>query len=523
MYGRSSPAWSVALTLLCCGLPVLAAGGGEGERSSGAARECRLPAVAGAWYPDDARMLGVAVDQYLGSGKPGLEGKPIAIISPHAGYVYSGETAGKTYACLRGLKPARVVVIGVSHFEAPEAFWTDGVGSYRTPLGDVPVDQEALKKLAAAGIRSRGGHALREHSIEAQLPFLQRVLDGQWKLVPLLSGRATSTDITRTAKALTTILDDRTVVCVSSDFTHYGAAYGYVPFTGSDDEVGKKLSELDTGAADLIAAKDAEGFASYLAHTGATICGRDGIELLLNILPKWAVGRTVDYTTSGDRTRDFRMSVGYVGMVFSVEGREDDLWGTSNKGEDKMTEAQGLTDAEKKTLLSLARATLQAAASQAKRPDASGFALSEALNQKRGAFVTLTVKGQLRGCIGYVEPIKPLYQAVMDNAANAALEDPRFSPVTPAEVRDIRIEISAMSPLEKISDITRIEIGRHGIMLTRGFFRGLLLPQVATEYGWNREEFLTQTCRKAGLPSDAWKDAGTKIEIFSAEVFHEGE
>jgi len=186
-----------------------------------------------------------------------------------------------------------------------------------------------------------------------------------------------------------------------------------------------------------------------------------------------------------------------------------------------MGEGDLLTDSEKSTLLKLARASLEAAIYKGQEPDLAGFELTEALKEKRGAFVTLQEQGELRGCIGYVEARVPLWQAVMENAVNAAVHDPRFPTVTAAEVPKIKIEISAMSPLERTTDVSKIEVGKHGIMLSRGMYRGLLLPQVATEYGWNREEFLQHTCLKAGLPSDAWKDPATKIEIFSAEVFHE--
>jgi AmmeMemoRadiSam system protein A len=152
-------------------------------------------------------------------------------------------------------------------------------------------------------------------------------------------------------------------------------------------------------------------------------------------------------------------------------------------------------------------------------PDIPGH--SETLDLPCGAFVTLTEKGDLRGCIGYIEAALPLIETVRDVAPRSALEDPRFASVEPGEIGNLEIEISALSPLQLITDVNEIVVGKHGILMQQGYSKGLLLPQVATEYRWDLDTFLRQTARKAGLPPDAWKDPRTKIFIFSAEVFHE--
>lgn len=146
---------------------------------------------------------------------------------------------------------------------------------------------------------------------------------------------------------------------------------------------------------------------------------------------------------------------------------------------------------------------------------------SSALQEPVGAFVTLHKKGELRGCIGHLVAEGPLYETVKEMAVAAATQDYRFPPVSFEELQEIDIEISVLSPFREVKDVHEIEVGRHGLMMTRGGHRGLLLPQVATEYGWDRETFLAHTCFKAGLPPDAWKDPQTKIEIFSAQVFGE--
>jgi len=177
-----------------------------------------------------------------------------------------------------------------------------------------------------------------------------------------------------------------------------------------------------------------------------------------------------------------------------------------------------LNDAQKQKLLKIARQAIQAYLKEGKPLQVDEK--DPVLAQNMGAFVSLHKQGNLRGCIGYVEPIKPLIEAVRDVAIEAAFNDPRFQPLEENELDKIDIEISAMSPLQKITDINKIQVGVHGILIRKGFYSGLLLPQVATEYKWNKEEFLENTCHKAGLPGDAWKK-GAEIYIFSAEVFGE--
>jgi AmmeMemoRadiSam system protein A len=184
-----------------------------------------------------------------------------------------------------------------------------------------------------------------------------------------------------------------------------------------------------------------------------------------------------------------------------------------------------LTEEEKRTLLRLARATLEkwlAGQHCLTEDDLQGFSITPRLRQQAGVFVTLHKAGQLRGCIGYIEGQNTLHEDVIENAINAATRDPRFPPVTRDELPELDIEISVMTPLEEISSPEEIEIGTHGLIIEKGFYKGLLLPQVAPEWGWDCYEFLEQTCRKAGLPRDAWKK-GARVYRFSAQVFGERE
>ena len=183
----------------------------------------------------------------------------------------------------------------------------------------------------------------------------------------------------------------------------------------------------------------------------------------------------------------------------------------------KQEEKMGLTDQEKTTLLEIAKRAIVAKAGNREIPKLTMDL--PILKEKRGAFVTLKKRGHLRGCIGYIKAVKPLGETVQEMAVAAAFHDPRFPSVKSDEIRDLSFEISVLSPLQKIKNIDEIEVGKHGIYIVRGYNSGLLLPQVATEYGWDRDDFLKETCYKAGLPPRAWKDKETEIYIFSADYF----
>ncbi len=180
-----------------------------------------------------------------------------------------------------------------------------------------------------------------------------------------------------------------------------------------------------------------------------------------------------------------------------------------------------LSAGSQKLLLRLARESIAAAVSRTKLPKAQTD--EEELKCPSGVFVTLHDGTDLRGCIGYVEPVMPLIRATQEVAVKAALEDPRFDPVTSEELPRLSIEISVLSPLEPCTDVRAIEIGKHGLVIEAGFRRGLLLPQVATEYGWDREQFLSHTAQKAGLGPDAWKKSESRLFVFSVEKFSESD
>jgi AmmeMemoRadiSam system protein A len=176
-----------------------------------------------------------------------------------------------------------------------------------------------------------------------------------------------------------------------------------------------------------------------------------------------------------------------------------------------------LNETEKAELLQLARSTLESHFATGKIPECRNVCRN--LQARKGAFVSIHVEGRLRGCIGLLTPDRQLFKVVQSCVLSAALEDTRFLPVKAEEVPDLDIEISVLTPFQRLRDIKEIVVGKHGLLVTKGFLRGLLLPQVATEYGWDSETFLEQTCRKAGLPESAWKDPDTVVHTFEAEVF----
>jgi AmmeMemoRadiSam system protein A len=205
--------------------------------------------------------------------------------------------------------------------------------------------------------------------------------------------------------------------------------------------------------------------------------------------------------------------VGYgAGVFYKTVGGNEKM-----KEEKKVGVDLGLNEEEKKTLHHIAKTVIENLAKGKHVPEFKVEA--PILKENRGAFVTIQKKGQLRGCIGYIEGHGPLYKTIEEMAGAAAFRDPRFSPVTERELPDLEIEISVLTPLKKITDINEIEVGKHGIYIKQGWYSGLLLPQVATEYGWDRKTFLEHTCQKAGLPTQAWKDKNTEIYIFSADIF----
>jgi AmmeMemoRadiSam system protein B len=282
------------------------------------------PAVAGSWYPRDHKELSALVDNLLDSAvnrAAHASGSVGALIVPHAGFAYSGAVAASAFVKLCGAAFDRIVLVGPSHyFGFQGAAIPDKATAFRTPLGDVPIDREAIAALREiTAFRADDRMFEPEHALEAELPFLQRVVSADIPVVPILmGGQATLHDARRVAASLTPLLGPSTLVVVSSDFTHFGPQFSYVPFK---DDVPARLRELDLGAVAAIETGDAGGFAQYVTETGVTICGHRAIDVLLLLPGARAGAKLIEYDTSGRMTGTWDHSVSYAAIAGPATGR----------------------------------------------------------------------------------------------------------------------------------------------------------------------------------------------------------
>jgi AmmeMemoRadiSam system protein B/AmmeMemoRadiSam system protein A len=474
--------------------------------------------LAGRWYSDDANALKKEVGQLFQKSDIKPANDIIALILPHAGYQYSGRTAAMGIQSL-GRQYKRIIVIGPSHYMPMEdVLSVPRETVYQTPMGEVAIDTEFVNKLLKHPqfqVIPQANQA--EHSTQIEVPLLQ-FAQKDFKLVLIVAGQCSMQMITKAASILNGLVDKDTLIIASSDFVHYGPNYGYVPFK---ENVQEGLKNLDMGAYKYIEQLDSNGFMEYREKNGATICGYIPIAILLSMLDKTAQAHLINYSTSGQLTGDFTNSVSYFSIAFSGK------WQTSASSvEPKSSPVKqenaslSLTQEDKKQLLDFARKSIVYFLDKHEMLDVSDANISERLKEPRAAFVTLKENSQLRGCIGDIFPRQPLYKSVISNAVNAAVEDPRFYPVGKNELKDITIEISALTAPKPIASYKEIRIGIDGVVLKKGGYSAVFLPQVAPEQNWNIEEMLNNLSLKAGLPADGWKE-GASFLVFQAEVFGE--
>lgn len=478
--------------------------------------DARPPAVAGQFYPAAPAELAARIDGFTAAATLPVDlppGRLLAVISPHAGYDYSGPVAGYAYAlAARRAAGRRVILLGLSHHTPLEGAMIDP-RLFVTPLGDVPFDESLgydIRLKAGPGIAIGFEPAGAEHSLEVQVPLLQRALPGL-SLVPITIGSTDPGFRDRLAAALADVLARHpdALLAVSTDMSHF-----------HPDAAARAM---DAATIDAIARLDVDALGAGLDGGRFELCGQNPVLVALLTLKKMGVpaGRLLKYQNSGDTTGDRSAVVGYSAWAFFAPGTGEVAVDMKPETHEKV-KSEGLLfslDAgQKAEVLKIARTTLEAWVRDQKVPP---YRTDDAkLNTKCGAFVTLKLDGELRGCIGYVQAVEPLWKSIQDMAVNASTKDPRFPPVTPAELARITIEISVLSPLERCDDVNKIIVGTHGIVIKKGWNSGLLLPQVAVEEKWDRLTFLEHTCWKAGLPPDAWK-SGAEILIFSAQVFGE--
>jgi AmmeMemoRadiSam system protein B/AmmeMemoRadiSam system protein A len=466
----------------------------------------RESVIAGSWYPGSPQQLAREVSRYLDEARVEvLNGELVALIVPHAGYRYSGQVAAHAYKLLQGLHFDRVLIVAPSHRAYFEGASIYNLGGFRTPLGVVPLDHQVVDELMQqpGQIAYIAQAHSQEHSLEIQLPFLQLVLK-DFRMTPIVMGEQSFANCRNLAAAVAKVCQGKKVLLVAStDLSHFH------PY--------EEAKSLDRVVIDRVAAFDPQGLDDDLRRGACEACG--GGPMITVMLAAQQLGanksKILHYANSGDVTGDKSGVVGYLSAVlFSNPGGGPK---TVTGREPRVGVDLGLSSEDKETLLKIARNAIMSGC--LKQPQAALPIISPKLKELRGAFVCVKIKGMLRGCIGCIEARGPLHKIVGEMAEQAAFCDPRFPPLQSAEADQIDLEISVLTPFQVIDDVAEIEVGKHGLMIRKGFHSGLLLPQVATEHGWDRTQFLEWTCQKAGLSKDAWKDPDAQIQVFSADVF----
>ncbi len=448
------------------------------------------PVVAGRFYTADPAALAAEIQGYLKAAEPTApETDVMGYIVPHAGHIYSGPVAAYAYELLRGKSAKLVVVMAPSHYVHSDKVAALDADVYRTPLGDIPIAKDAVSKLIEQDeslFTKDVSMFSQEHSLEVQLPFLQETLK-TFRLLPLVMGNPYRPTAARLARALDRAFgDDDVIYIASSDMSHH--------FT-YDTAV-----DMDRIALQRILSMDIAGLVNDDARERCQLCGLGPVTTLMELaaLKGYSSAHELKYANSGDTAGPKSSVVGYCAVAFSATSR--------------------LGRSEKEELVSLARRSIESWMEDGKLPEYQPK--SAALRARGAAFVTLKDRGRLRGCIGQDTARMPLYRCVQEMAVAAAFEDPRFPPVRVEELPGLTVEISVMSPLRTVTDPSDVEVGRDGLVVRKGGRSGLLLPQVPIEQGWQREQFISQTCVKAGLSPDEWRK-GVEMYAFSADVFGE--
>ncbi len=416
------------------------------------------------------------------------------MVCPHAGYEFSAKVAASGYKQLTGRDFSTVILLGPSHLTAFEGAFVSTADAYQTPLGMVPLSPEAAKlaKLPPLVTRRRGEDSpeKREYSLEVQLPFLQRTLH-DFSIVPIIFG---DVDARKVADRLIPLLDARVLIVASSDLSHF---HPYEEAVAQDTATVKAICGLDPSR---VTAEDACGYQPVL--TLIDIARRKG----------WKAQK-LDYRNSGDTTGDKSRVVGYAAIAFY----DPNAAATGNGAQ--------FTPTERRFLLELARKSVAAAAAGTEPPKPEPDAVGKFL-ERRACFVTLTKGGELRGCIGSMFPQEPLTEAVIHRARSAAVEDPRFPPVRPDELKDIQIEVSVLNtpkPLRFTSPddlLAKLRPGIDGVVLRVEGREATYLPQVWEQLP-GRRQFMSELAQKAGLPADAWTQSDASVLTYQVEAFKE--
>ncbi|MBF0442610.1 MAG: AmmeMemoRadiSam system protein B [Oligoflexales bacterium] len=449
-------------------------------------RSVRPPQVAGSFYPADPGKLRADLKKYLAPAARPLNRRARAIIAPHAGYEFDYPAFGAAYRSLEGKPYRRVFILASNHSRGAGSFKfaIPGYDKFATPLGQVKVDP-LTRELVKPNMVETVNEPHMSHIIEVQLPFLQYLYKDDFAIIPIVTGRIDREDITWLADRLSSFLDDDTLIIVSSDLSHY---YPY-----------KEAQALDEACTKAIVAQNIN------AAEGCEACGRDAILVLLGLANQkgWEAER-LSLINSGDTSGMKEQVVGYTAIRFY----------------DETFDQQTRTD-----LLEMSRLMLKTYLKDGKAAKPKLAHASRVAQRERGCFVTLKKNNELRGCIGSITPTGTLVDCVAQNTINAAVHDPRFVPVTKSELKDLRIEISVLSPPRPVSMHGRelenfLVPGKHGVIISQGDRSATYLPQVWEDLP-DKTLFLSTLCKKGMMKGDCWMDSGSSVFIYEALHFAE--
>jgi MEMO1 family protein len=490
----------------------------------------RHPAVAGQFYPSHPDKLKQQLEELFATAVPKQHPHVLAIISPHAGYIYSGKTAASAYSQIDAEATyKRVILIASSHHEnfAGASVYCDG--DYVMPYGKEHVDIAFGQMLVGQNpelFTDNPRPHIPEHSLEVQLPYLHHVLHTDYSIVPIILGNNNATVCKAIAEVLKPWLTPENLFIISSDFSHHP------DYTDAKNLDADTRNAILTNNPDILRSTIRDHVQQHIPGLVTSLCGWTSVLTLMYMTAdnENMEYHAIHYSNSGDSHLfgDTDRVVGY--WAISVSEKQKPKVSEETESFTKKYTAENtwertdfeLSESDKKALLLLTRKTLEEKIRHGKEAtfDTSGFSSNLKLNC--GIFVSLHIKGRLRGCIGRLISGLPLYKMVQEMTVSAALHDPRFQPVVAEELEAIDIELSVLSPLHKISEVEEIQLGKHGIYLVKGRNSGVFLPQVAAETGWNREEFLGHCGRdKAGIGWNGWKMS--EIYIFTTAVFGEKE
>jgi MEMO1 family protein len=474
--------------------------------------QTREAAVAGQFYPGSPIELEKELQQFFG-GKSDYksDGRLMAVIAPHAGYIFSGAVAAESFKQIdRDSRFDNIFLIGSSHRVSFDGASIYTLGNFRTPLGEVQVNLDLAKELCEKFkvFSNRTDAQMNEHCLEVQLPFLQYWLHKPFRIIPIVLGTQDVSACRKIAEALRPYFNQSNLFVISTDFSHYPS------YTDAKNTDQKTAQAILTNKPDQLLKAMQANQGSDIPALATSLCGWTSVLSLLYItegMPGISY-KLIDYRNSGDAAEgDKSRVVGYCAIGVYLSG---------NIPEKPENTSYQISEGDRRTLLKLARETITSFVSSGKIPVVETEKLSPVLKTPAGAFVSLYKNKELRGCIGLFDANQPLYKVVQDMAVASSTRDTRFNPVSSAEIPDIKIEISVLTPLKKINSPDEIILGKHGIYMKKGYNSGTFLPQVATSTGWSREEFLGHCSRdKAGMGWDGWKTA--ELFTYEAIVFKE--